>query len=121
MFDNVPTSDITLPLTPIDEEKSEEQLANEAAQEAEVRDVAAFPGWSRIKAQMLKDAEDLRTHRSTQIPLMYDNSTTDEEIGRLVRNQLLMATWIEQYIERIDSAVMAVAGEENKSAAELKP
>jgi len=111
-LENVLSSDISdIPLSPIAEEKSPEQAAIEQEAQAEVRDVASIPGWSRIRKQMEADAHSLRTHENTEFPLVYDGTTSDETVGRIVRNQLLMARWIEQYIERIDAAVEAIASE----------
>ncbi len=118
-LENVLSSDIMdIPLSPIGEEKSAEQAAIEQEAQAEVREIASIPGWSRIREQMLGDAQSLRTHENTQFPLIYDGTTDDATVGRIVRNQLIMATWIEQYVARIDGAVQAVAEETPEDAGE---
>lgn len=118
-LENVLSSDIMdIPLSPINEEKSAEQAAAEQEAQAEVREIASIPGWTRVREQMLADAHSLRTHENTDFPLIYDGTTDDATVGRIVRNQLIMATWIEQYVARIDGAVQAVAEEQPEETTE---
>ena len=104
-MENILDSDInSLPLTPVAEELSLEAKVAEARQRAEVADIASIPGWSRIKEQMKQDALNLRLHRD----LEFGPNDSDEKVGKEVRSRLLMAQWIEKYIERIEGAVLAV-------------
>ena len=116
---NVLSSDMSaLPLMPIEDEKSAEQKEIELAQIEELQKLAAIPGWEGVKAQMLMDARNLRSHEGALSSVSFDSTTPDAVVGRMVRNELQLALWIEQYVSRIDAAVEA-AKEANK-VAELK-
>jgi len=90
-----------LPLSPIEKSTEQAQAENSALQE--LRDVAGIPGWERIRKQMLADADALLRHKD----VTFDAKTPDAEVGRILRNQLIMADWIQAYVERIDSAFEA--------------
>ena len=100
LLGNVPS----FPFDDIQNEKSEEQRTHEQDSIAQAYVVGTIPGWDKVRESMLEDVNHLRTHQNTAV---YSGDKSDADIGKIFRHEIILAEWIEKYVNRVDRYVIA--------------
>lgn len=91
----------------VEEEKSPEQKTIEYEQTQEDYLLAALvdhPGWEELKKQILQDIDDFKSFKNIEMQ-KYD----DDQLGRVVRTERMVAEKLELYLTKIDNAAQAIA------------
>lgn len=90
----------------IEAEKSAEQKLIEQKQAQEDMQLAALrdhPGWKQIREQMEQDIEKFKSLEAIDMSRL-DNA----KLGEVVRTERMVATKLQEYVNKIDNAVKAV-------------